>query len=174
MHGISRFGRPYPKGIEYRAPEPDICDFLMNSFPRLKESDRMERMDLAKKITELYSGPGKRSFSQSKISSTFSWMYQARIIDYERFWHAKGGQRLRLWRCGTDEQIIDMLTRRPTFLDGEELAQGEVGKGDPAPDALVSKKKKCCDNPRIVKKKKSGRRYCKNCGASRKPKAVEV
>lgn len=172
MHGISN-GRQYPKGVEYRAPDPDVCDFLINAFPKLKESDRMERMDLAKKIIDLYSGPGKRTISQSKISAAFSWMYQAEIIDYERFWHPKGGQRLKLWRCGTEERILDILTRRPTFLDGEEFPKTEFSEDVQAPDAEAPKKKKCCNDPKIVKKKKSGRRYCKNCGASRKVKLIK-
>jgi len=33
-------------------------------------------------------------------------------------------------------------------------------------------KKKCCDNPHVVRSKKTGKRWCKNCGAKYKPKAI--
>ena len=47
-------------------------------------------------------------------------------------------------------------------------------KTKPEPEAEKPKaKKKCCDDPHVVRSKKTGKRWCKNCGTKYKPKKVK-
>lgn len=47
-------------------------------------------------------------------------------------------------------------------------------KSSEARDKKQKAKRTCCDNPHVVRSKKTGKRWCKNCGAKYKPKKPKV
>jgi hypothetical protein len=103
---------------------------------------------------------------------------------------------LMLTRTGTDEDAMRALSIRPPVVDGIiRWPEGQepppalhemVAKESKLPPASTpevepekpkkkktkkkKKAKKCCDDPRPVRSKKTGKRKCKNCGAKLKAK----
>lgn len=47
-----------------------------------------------------------------------------------------------------------------------------IAKPDTDLEKAKKAKKRCCDNPHIVRSKKTGKRWCKNCGTKYKSKAI--
>ena len=180
----SSSGRSYPLGREYPPPPEEMCAFLLDTLPKVSEYEQLESQDLAKRLIELYEGPGKRRFHSIYVSDSFSWAYQAGLLDYESKWAPKGGVRLFLWRAAGPDKIKKILTSRPTILNGEVVRNSSpVASASPSPAPRPSekpvssgkkktkkKRKKCCDEPRIVKSRKTGKRRCKNCGRKLKDK----
>jgi len=183
--GTTDSGREFPIGQTYEPPPVEICEFLTEAYPKLSEYEHLESQDMAKRLLELYEGPGKRRFHTNNIADAFPWMYQAGLVDFERKWHPKGGYRLFLWRSTGAARIKTVLTDRPVILNGEPLENATPAASAPAEPppqeaerparttkkkAPTKKRKKCCDDPKIVKSKKTGKRRCKNCGRKLKDK----
>ena len=95
---------PTGSGMAYNAPSEEMCEFLMDTLPKLSEYERLEGQDLAKRLLELREG--KTKFHTLSISDAFPWMYQVGLIDYESKMTTRGGNRLFLWRKAGPEKCM--------------------------------------------------------------------
>jgi len=138
----------------YQAPDADMKNFLVATLPLISGLERLEGIPFAKLLTEKWEG--KAPFNTNEIADSFSWLYRIGVLDYERAYVASGGWRLYLFRkCGEDSTV--------------ELIDGQ---GDFSP-AAYAPKNGCCDSPKIVKSKSTGKRKCKNCGTKIVKKPVK-
>jgi len=60
-----------------------------------------------------------------------------------------------------------------SWTDAIENLPSQKKKKEEADKPKKKKKRSCCDNPHVVRSKKTGKRWCKNCGTKYKPKKVE-
>ncbi len=134
----------------YSAPPEELCAFLSETLPIISEYDELEQQDLAKRLLDLYDGP-KRNFDTNKITSTFPWMYQAGLIDYESRYLPRGGNRLFLWRKAGPDRIRQVLADRPDIVEGAQQPRRSMGqskkskenpKNESEADRPTKKKKK--------------------------------
>jgi len=153
----------------YKAPSEEMKIFLAKTIKKLTGLERLETPKLAKLLLEKFEG--KTSFHTNNIGDHFSWLHKIGVLDYERKYVPSGGWRLFLFRkCGESE--VEALV-----MGAEDLSIAEGEDPKPAVNDDTSKKKKrksCCDNPHVVKSKKTGKRRCKNCKTpypSKKPDA---
>ena len=137
---------------------------------KISNADEGEGQDFAKKLLELYDGGNKRRFDTNHISDAFPWMVQLGLMDYRKVYSSKGGWRLMLRRRCADSEAVNALRLKPPVIHGAIQWPKEY---TPDGNAIVAKKikKKCCDEPRPVRSKKTGKRKCKNCGAKLKSKS---
>lgn len=167
-----------PPTKDYMPPAPEMCDFLISSLSQLSGSEQMESQDLAKRLYEAYDG-SKRGLSHNSILDAFPWLAQIGVIGYKSKWAARGGNRLYLWRKAEPSQLRSLISPRKTITAGDATAKEKTAPKIPEPVVQASKpepkkRKKCCDDPKIVKSKKTGKRRCKNCNAKLKARKVET
>ena len=167
-----------PPTKDYMPPTPEMCAFLIFSLSQLSGSEQMESQDLAKRLYDAHEGP-KQGLSHNSILDTFPWLAQIGVIDYKSRWAAKGGNRLYLWRKAEPSQLRSLISPRKTIPAGDATAKEKPVAKVPEPVVQASKpkpkkRKKCCDDPKIVKSKKTGKRRCKNCGTKLKAKKGET
>ncbi len=133
--------------VLYQAPNSAMKDFLVATLPLISGLERLESLDFAKLLTEKLQG--RAPFNTNEIANSFSWLNKIGVLDYDRKYEPSGGWRLFIYRKCGEGSAVSLIEEH----------------GDYAPVALAPKKsKECCDDPRIVKSKKSGKRKCKNCG----------
>lgn len=159
-------GIEYPPGQVYSPPDEDVCRFLSDTFVLIGDKERYEQRDLANRLIKIHSGKLDPKITVKVLLDAFTWMYQAGVLMKEwKRWRDNNIQvRLKLWRCVEPSEVRRVMIERPTILDGK-VYKVEAK----TPDASTSKKK-CCDNPKIVKSKSTGERRCKNCGKKKKKK----
>lgn len=173
-----------------QAPSEQLCDFLANSLPQVGDYEKLEGLDLARRLADLYDGPPlKPKVSVNDVLDTFPWLCQLGLIDYERQFTNRGGYRIFIWRKAspmliktTIAQRFDVVFGKPCHIDKLEpvtdaslpkvKAGDVVRQNSPEEPKPKKKKRKCCDEPRVVRSKKTGKRRCKNCGAKYKTKKV--
>lgn len=124
-------------------PNEDVRKFLAETIPQLSEFEKMENLDLARRLCDL--SANNKYPNISKISESFSWLHGLGVISFDRVLSSKGGWRLLLYRNASPEASIDLI------VSGNAVNKDVI-------------KEKCCDNKRVVKSKKTGKRKCKNCG----------
>lgn len=132
----------------YQAPDEKMKAFLVDSLEQLTGFEKLSSQDLSKLLIEKGSGR-KLGYNTNKVSDFFPWLHKIGVIDFEKQYHS--GWRLYLFRkCGIS-QVEDLI----------------MSSGDVEPENIPKKtvKKKCCDNPRPVRSKKTGIGKCKSCGA---------
>jgi hypothetical protein len=161
-------GIEYTVGQIYRPPPEKVCDFLKKTFHKTDRSARNEQRELANKLIKLCPQKADQIVSVREILDSFPWMYQVGILMYDWGYWPKGGIQVRcmLYRCADASEINAALTARPTILDGRVF----VEPGALSSEKKEKKKKKCCDSPKIVRSKKTGKKFCKNCGKIKKKK----
>ena len=140
---------------EYKPPSEEMCEFLIDTIPKLLEQESHESQDLAKRLLDLYEGP-KRKFHTLDVSSTFSWLYLADVLSYESKYVTKGGFRLFLRKAQSSSHIRDVLSERPVFLNGEIVDR--LGAGRPQivrPAASAPEKEDAQPEEEKPKRKKS-------------------
>ncbi len=164
----------------YFAPTEEMCVFLSDTLPMLSEYDELEQQDLAKRLIDFYDGP-KRKFDTNKITSTFPWMYQAGLIDYESRYLARGGNRLFLRRKAGPDRVRQVLADRPDIVGGAQQPRRSMmvqspkdknnSEAETKADRSTKKKKKKktkktsappTSAPEIPKKKKRKKKCCDN------------
>ena len=181
-----------PPTKDYVAPTPEMCEFLISSLAHLSGAEQMESQDFAKRLYDVYDGP-KKEITHNRILDTFPWLNQIGVIDYKSKWAQRGGNRLYIWRKAEPSQLRSLIGSRSTIsVEGAKLAEPVVQASQPVtntfPEVLPmkqarlgkhplaasqpekKKRKRCCDEPRIVRVKKTGKRRCKNCGTKLKTK----
>lgn len=139
----------------YKAPNVEMRKFLASSLRGLSGFERLENQQLSKLLIERHEG--KCEFHANEIGNTFSWLHKIGVLDFDKKYLPSGGWRLLIYRCCDPASI----TTRILKSDDVTVESGTV-KPKPAekPDSS------CCDNPHVVKSKKSGKQRCKNCKTS--------
>jgi len=131
----------------YKAPRDELKSFLVETLPKLSGLERLESQDLAKLL--ISKSERKVPFNTNEIGESFSWLHKIGVLDYDQKYLPSGGWRLFLFRkCGESE--VEALINKHGDTTVDEQAK--------------PKKKPCCDDVKIVKSKKTGKRFCKNCG----------
>lgn len=170
LNGISSSGIEFPLGREYPPPPREFCAFLLHTLPKMGWGESLEPQDAAKRLINLYEGEGKQRFTLGKVADCFPWMYQTGLIGYRRGWHPKGGYRLFIWKAAEEGVIRQVLMGRPTYLNGEPVQISPPLACASSNPEKKKKRKRCCDNPKAVRNKKTGKRRCKSCGTALPPK----
>ena len=163
---------------EVKTPSPELCDFLIERltlFSDLEEHHMMKFADIL-----LRKGEHQKKIHINQILDSMSYLCRVGVLSYtEKF--GDYGMRFHFKRACADDKMRAILGSPPpppSLEEAEESkkkAEGKEKKSEKKSKAKkekpkAKKKEKCCDDPRPVKNKKTGKRRCKNCGAKLKAK----
>jgi len=185
---------PEEKAKRGKEPPPDFKMWLAEALCSLNEFEEHESAEFCKQL--INRGPAGDHHSVW-VGENLSWLNEVGIISYREI--IRNGHRLLLKRACSDFKTRKLLTGKgdppggtpaPVVEEPEEKPKAKAkskkkatkkaaerktkpkAKAKPEPKP-VKKKRTCCEDPHVVRSRKTGKRRCKNCGKKYKSKSKE-
>ena len=172
------------KARRAKEPSPDFKRWLAEALCALNEFEEHESAEFCKQLINRGPPGGHHSVWTGE---SLSWLNDVGLISYRGI--VRNGHRLLLKRACGDFKTRKVLTGKgdppgrdqapvaeepkPKPKSKKKAAKKPVEKKAKPSPKPVKKKRTCCEDPHVVRSRKTGLRRCKNCGKKYKSKTKE-